>query len=123
MTPEHGSIADDNRIERENGNMPSYQPLQPMTPLIMLTLGSLSVVSLAQGAVIVTSHSGASGIAEIIAGVIGLALTVWVAVAMRGTSDDDDDGDNNDDDDHAGFAAHADTASDTDTGDAARIRR
>ncbi|MFR0588568.1 hypothetical protein ACLUWG_01715 [Bifidobacterium apri] len=70
------------------------QPLQPMAPLIALTLGSLSIVSLAQGIVTVPSHINISTIMEIIAGIIGLALTVWVIIAMRTNTSDDDDDDN-----------------------------
>lgn len=66
-----------------------------MAPLIALTLGSLSIVSLAQGIVTVPSHINISTIMEIIAGIIGLALTVWVIIAMRTTPSDDDDDDDN----------------------------
>ena len=66
-----------------------------MAPLIALTLGSLSVVSLAQGIVTEPSHINISTIMEIIAGIIGLALTVWVIIAMRTTPSDDDDDDDN----------------------------
>ena len=67
-----------------------------MAPLIALTLGSLSAVSLAQGIVTVSSHASTSTIMEIIAGIIGLTLTMWVIIAMRTTPDDDDDDDDDD---------------------------
>lgn len=75
-----------------------------MAPLIALTLGSLSVVSLAQGIVTVPSHINISTILEIIAGIIGLALTVWVIIAMRTAPSDDDD----DDDDNGSFDSNDD---------------
>ncbi|KAB8299544.1 hypothetical protein [Bifidobacterium apri] len=89
------------------------QPLQPMAPLIALTLGSLSIVSLAQGIVTVPSHINISTIMEIIAGIIGLALTVWVIIAMRtNTSDDDDDNNNDANDADGSFGSNDDFAHD-----------
>lgn len=82
-------------VAEEGTDMRISQPLQPMAPLIALTLGSLSIVSLAQGIVTVPSHINLSTILEIIAGIIGLALTVWVIIAMRTAPSDDDDDDDN----------------------------
>lgn len=79
-----------------------------MAPLIALTLGSLSIVSLAQGIVTVPSHINISTIMEIIAGIIGLALTVWVIIAMRTNTSDDDDDDNDDNDADGSFGSNDD---------------
>ena len=88
--------------------MALYRPLQPMAPLIALTLGSLSAVSLAQGIVTVSSHASTSTIMEIIAGIIGLTLTMWVIIAMRTTPDNDDDDDTFDNSDVITRDAHTD---------------
>lgn len=80
-----------------------------MAPLIALALGSLSAVSLAQGIVTASSHASTSAIMEIIAGIIGLTLTVWVIIAMSTTPNDDDDDDAFDNNDAITRDAHTDT--------------
>lgn len=83
----------------EGISMRISQPLQPMAPLIVLALGSLSIVSLAQGIVSLTSGVNIPSITEVIAGLIGIALSVWVIAAMRATraQDEEDDEDAMDD--------------------------
>ena len=77
------------------------QPLQPMAPLIVLVLGSLSNGSLAQGIVSLTSGANIPSITEAIAGLIGIALSVWIIAAMRATRAQDEEDDEDDKDDES----------------------
>jgi hypothetical protein len=83
----------------EGISMRISHPLQPMAPLIVLALGSLSIVSLAQGIVSLTSGANIPSITEVIAGLIGIALSAWIIAAMRATrvQDEEDDEDYKDD--------------------------
>lgn len=71
-----------------------------MAPLIVLALGPLSIVSLAQGIVSLTSGANIPSITEVIAGLIGIALSAWIIAAMRATrvQDEEDDEDYEEDD-------------------------
>ena len=85
----------------EGISMRISQPLQPMAPLIVLALGSLSIVSLAQGIVSLTSGANIPSITEVIAGLIGIALSVWIIAAMRATRAQDEEDDEDDKDDES----------------------
>ena len=53
--------------------------------------------------------NGALALLKIIAGIIGLTLTMWVIIAMRTTPDNDDDDDTFDNSDVITRDAHTDT--------------